>query len=78
MTNVSCRLPHERIIAVEMFRGPDHIAMRMLTVYTVRRQSRVCNALRTTRSTSTGGSASPIEDSPWRKTMATAGGAVPN
>jgi hypothetical protein len=23
------RLPHARIIAVEMFRGPDHIAMRV-------------------------------------------------
>jgi hypothetical protein len=26
---VSARLPKDRIIAVEMFRGPDHIAMRM-------------------------------------------------
>ena len=25
-------LPHARIIAVEMFRGPDHMAMRMLTM----------------------------------------------
>src|SRR6266480_3416967 len=28
MTTVSRRFPHARIIAVEMLRGPDHIAMR--------------------------------------------------
>jgi len=26
---VSGRFPHARIIAVEMFRGPDHIAIRI-------------------------------------------------
>src|SRR5262249_4024733 len=51
MTTVSRRFPHARIIAVEMLRGPDHIAMRMFTAPTVRRQGRVCNASRTTRST---------------------------
>ena len=30
MTNVSGRLPHDRIRAVEMFRGPDHIAIRVM------------------------------------------------
>src|ERR1700722_17378661 len=29
MTTVSVRLPHARIIAVETFRGPDHIASRV-------------------------------------------------
>src|SRR5437762_5758694 len=29
MTTVSPRLPQARIIAVEIFRGPDHIAMRI-------------------------------------------------
>jgi len=38
-------LPHARIMAVEIFRGPDHMAMRMLTAGTVRRQSRVCNGV---------------------------------
>src|SRR5206468_689715 len=29
ITKVSGRFPHARIIAVEMFRGPDHIARRI-------------------------------------------------
>src|SRR6187431_1781749 len=45
----SPRLPHARIMAVEIFRGPDHMATRMLTVRTVRRQGRVCNALSSLR-----------------------------
>jgi hypothetical protein len=28
LTKVSHRFPHARIIAVEIFRGPDHMAIR--------------------------------------------------
>ena len=43
MTKVSRRLPHARIIAVEIFRGPDHIAMR--TVGFTRKDSRAAGEL---------------------------------
>jgi hypothetical protein len=32
-------------MAVEIFRGPDHMAIRMLTAETIGRQGRVCNAV---------------------------------
>jgi hypothetical protein len=59
-------------MAVEIFRGPDHIAMRMLTAGTVRRQSRVCNGVEDNAiHLCLGGSASP-------KMMSAAAGAVSN
>jgi len=59
-------------MAVEIFRGPDHMAMRMLTAGTVRRQSRVCNGVEDNAfHLCLGGSASP-------KTMSAAAGAVSN
>jgi len=60
-------------MAVEIFRGPDHMAMRrMLTAGTVRRQSRVCNGVEDNAfDLCLGGSASP-------KTMSAAAGAVLN
>jgi len=57
-------------MAVEIFRGPDHIAMRMLTAGTIKRQSRVCNGVEDNAfHLCLSGSASP-------KTMLTAAGAV--
>jgi len=59
-------------MAVEIFRGPDHIAMRMLTAGTVRRQSRVRNGVEDNAfRLCSGGSASP-------KTTSAAAGAVLN
>jgi hypothetical protein len=59
-------------MAVEIFRGPDHMAMRMLTAETVRRQGRVCNGVEDNAfHLCLGGSASP-------KTMSAAAGAVLN
>jgi hypothetical protein len=57
-------------MAVEIFRGPDHIAMRMLTAGTIKRQSRVCNGVEDNAfHLCLSGSASP-------KTMSAAAGAV--
>jgi hypothetical protein len=59
-------------MAVEIFRGPDHMAMRMLTAGTVRRQSRVRNGVEDNAfHLCLGGSVSP-------KTLSAAAGAVLN